>query len=57
MQIKKIIFIIVAFSVSAGPIFAQSSSIPYWFLDVTVTNSLLGTTSQQRAYFLCPHIY
>jgi len=49
MKIRKMFFIFLVFSIS--PIFAQSSNIPYWFLDVNITNRFLGTSSQQRAYF------
>jgi len=32
-----------------SPLFAQSSGIPYWFLDVNITDD--RGTSQQRVYF------
>ncbi|MCL2793198.1 MAG: hypothetical protein FWD87_08905 [Spirochaetaceae bacterium] len=36
---------------SVNPLFAQTSNIPYWYLDVTVDNRLLGTFTQQRVFF------
>ena len=55
MKNKILITIIISLKIallfSISPIFAQSSDIPYWYLDVTVDNRLLGTYSQQRVFF------
>ena len=51
---KKILLLFIfsiktVFSFSGSSVFAQSPDIPFWYMDVTIDNSLLGTPSQQRA--------
>ena len=53
MKKKYLLSLILAliFFVSVSSVYAQTSSIPYWTMDVTVDNRLRGTFEQKEVFF------